>query len=45
MESDPNLAEYAEQLLDDATHELTDMADNPQAMIDELEQFLRQQDE
>ena len=45
MESDPNLAEYAEQLLDDATDELTDMADNPQAMIDELEQFLRQQDE
>ena len=45
VESDPNLAEYAEQLLDDATDELTDMADNPQAMIDELEQFLRQQDE
>ena len=45
VESDPNLAEYAQQLLDDATDDLTDMADNPQAMIDEVEKFLRQQDE
>jgi proteasome assembly chaperone (PAC2) family protein len=45
VESDPNLAEYAQQLLDDATDEISDMADNPQAMIDELEQYLRQQDE
>ena len=45
VESDPNLAEYAQQLLDEATDELTDMADNPQAMIDEVENFLRQQDE
>ena len=45
VESDPNLAEYAQQLLDEATDELTDMADNPQAMIDEVEKFLRQQDE
>jgi hypothetical protein len=45
VESDPNLAEYAQQLLDDAADELTGMADDPQAMIDELEQFLRQQDE
>ena len=45
VESDPNLAEYAQQILDDATDEISDMADNPQAMIDELEQYLRQQDE
>ena len=45
VESDPNLAEYAQQLLDEATDELTDMADNPEAMIDEVEKFLRQQDE
>ena len=45
VESDPNLAEYAQQLLDDAADEATDMTDDPEAMIDELEQFLRQQDE
>ena len=45
VESDPNLAEYAQQILDDATDEISDMADNPEAMIDELEQYLRQQDE
>ena len=45
VDSDPNLAEYAQQLLDDASEELNDMADNPQAMIDDLERFLRQQDE
>ena len=45
MDSDPNLAEYAQQLLDDTDEEFNDLEDNPQAMIDELEQFLRQQDE
>ena len=45
VESDANLAEYAQQLLDEATDELTDMAVNPEAMIDDLEEFLRQQDE
>ena len=45
VDSDPNLAEYAQQLLDDTDEEFNDLEDNPQAMIDELEQFLRQQDE
>ena len=45
VESDPNLAEYAQQLLDDTADEVADMADDPEAMIDELEKFLRQQDE
>ena len=45
VDSDPNLAEYAQQLLDDTDEEFSDLEDNPQAMIDELEQFLRQQDE
>jgi hypothetical protein len=45
VESDPNLAEYAQQLLDNAGDEVADMTDDPEAMIDELEQFLRQQDE
>ena len=49
MASDPNLAEYAQQILDEeateAAEEISEMADNPEALMDELEQFLRQQDE
>ena len=47
--SDPNLSQYADQILEheagQAADEIGEMADNPQEMIDELEQFLRQQDE
>jgi len=47
--SDPSLAEYAEQILEEeateAAEEISEMADNPEALMDELEQFLRQQDE
>ncbi|MDG2112441.1 MAG: PAC2 family protein [Actinomycetota bacterium] len=49
VESDPSLAEYAQQILDDeaeeAAEEISEMAENPEALMDELEQFLRQQEE
>ena len=45
MNIDPQGKAYAQQLLDDTDEEFNDLEDNPQAMIDELEQFLRQQDE
>ncbi len=49
VSSDPSLAEYAQQILDEeateAAEEISEMADNPEALMDELEQFLRQQDE
>ncbi len=47
--SDPNLAEYAQQILDEeaeeAAEQLSEMAENPDALMDELERFLRQQDD
>ena len=49
MASDPNLAEYAQQILDEdaeeAAEQLIEMAENPDALMDELERFLRQQDD
>ena len=49
VDSDPSLAEYAQQILDDeaeeAAEQISEMVDNPDALMDELEQFLRQQDE
>ena len=51
LESDQELAAYAEQLReelvddDNFVDEVTELEDNPEALIDELEQFLRQQDD
>lgn len=49
VDSDPSLAEYAQQILDDeaeeAIEQISEMAENPEALMDELEQFLRQQEE
>ncbi len=49
VSSDPSLAEYAQQILDDeaeeAAEQISEMVENPDALMDELEQFLRQQDE
>jgi proteasome assembly chaperone (PAC2) family protein len=50
MEDDPDLAAYAQQLLDDEAMEAKDedvpeLENDPEALIDELEQFLRQQDD
>ena len=49
VSSDPSLSEYAQQILDEeaeeAAEEISEMAENPEALMDELEQFLRQQEE
>ena len=49
VSSDPGLAEYAQQILDDeaeeAAEQISEMVDNPEALMNELEQFLRQQEE
>ena len=49
VDSDPSLAEYAQQILDDeaeeAAEQISEMAENPEALMDELEEFLRQQDD